>query len=63
MCYDTPQIAKSNSEQGECGDEKDRWKDLVFRIAGIDPRVCPYCGKGKMVLREKLHPRRGGCPA
>jgi len=37
------------SGDGECGDKKERWEDLLFRITGIDPRICPYCGKGKMV--------------
>jgi hypothetical protein len=50
------------AKDSECGDERETWEDLLFRITGIDPRICPYCGKGKMVLREKLNPRRGGCP-
>lgn len=32
------------------------WQDLLERITGVDPRVCPYCGKGKMVLKEVLNP-------
>ena len=33
---------------------KEAWQDLLTRITGIDPRVCPYCGKGKMIQRETL---------
>jgi hypothetical protein len=33
---------------------KETWQDLLTRITGIDPRVCPYCGKGKMIQRELL---------
>jgi hypothetical protein len=35
---------------------KETWQDLLARITGIDPRVCPYCGKGKMIQRETLSP-------
>lgn len=35
---------------------KETWQDLLTRITGIDPRVCPYCGKGKMIQRETLLP-------
>lgn len=36
------------------GDET--WQDLLTRITGRDPRICPYCGKGRMVLKEILKP-------
>jgi hypothetical protein len=32
------------------------WEDLLERITGVDPRICPYCGKGKMVLKQVLDP-------
>jgi hypothetical protein len=32
------------------------WQELLLRVTGIDPRVCPRCGKGKMVLKEALAP-------
>jgi hypothetical protein len=32
------------------------WQDLLTRITGHDPRICPYCGKGRMVLKEVLNP-------
>lgn len=37
--------------------EKESWEDLLLRLTGIDPRICPTCGKGRLVLREKLRPR------
>jgi len=36
--------------------EKEPWQDLLARITGVDPRICPYCGKGNMVLKEVLNP-------
>jgi hypothetical protein len=30
------------------------WEDLLTRITATDPRVCPFCGQGKMVRREIL---------
>ena len=51
---------------------KETWEDLLTRITGIDPRVCPRCGKGKMIQKEILSacsvnladrmPLYGGCP-
>jgi hypothetical protein len=51
---------------------KETWEDLLTRLTGIDPRVCPHCGTGKMVQREILSPCSvrsadrmplyGGCP-
>jgi len=35
---------------------KETWQDLLTRITGIDLRICPYCGKGKMIQRETLPP-------
>jgi hypothetical protein len=32
------------------------WEDLLEQITGVDPRVCPHCKKGKMVLKEVLDP-------
>ena len=49
------------SGDGECGEEKERWEDLLFRITGVDPRICPYCEKGKMVRKETLQPKRSRC--
>jgi len=41
---------------------KETWEDLLTRITGTDPRVCPFCGKGKMIQKEILLPTYTGCP-
>lgn len=41
---------------------KETWEELLARITGIDPRICPLCGKGKMVQREILLPTYGRWP-
>lgn len=35
---------------------KEPWQDLLAKITGVDTRICPSCGKGKMVLKEVLNP-------
>lgn len=35
---------------------KETWQDLLTRLTGSDPRICPHCGKGRMVLKEVLRP-------
>ncbi len=41
----------------ERGEKKtESWQDLLTRVTGHDPRICPYCGKGRMVLKEILTP-------
>jgi hypothetical protein len=39
---------------------KETWEDLFTRITGIDPRICPLCGKGKMIQKEILLPQQNG---
>lgn len=46
----------------ESEDEKESWEDLLFRMTGIDPRICSACGTGHMVLRETLQPIRRRYP-
>jgi hypothetical protein len=48
---------------------KETWQDLVTRITGRDPRICPSCGKGTMIPTKILpacwQKRRfsyAGCP-
>ena len=36
--------------------KSESWQDLLTRITGHDPRICPSCGKGRMVLKEVLNP-------
>ena len=42
--------------------EKPTWEELLTRITGIDPRLCPHCGKGKMILKEVLLPTINRAP-
>ena len=56
------ELLGASVKSGEYGDEKESWEDLLFRITGVDPMLCPYCGKGRMILREKLQPRRSRNP-
>jgi len=48
-------LGVSTNEDHEQG-EKPTWEELLTRITGIDPRLCPHCGKGKMLLKEVLLP-------
>jgi hypothetical protein len=41
---------------------KPSWEELLTRITGIDPRLCPHCRKGKMVLKEVLLPTINRAP-
>lgn len=38
------------------------WEDLLFRLTGVDPRVCPSCGIGRMVFKEMLQPQTDRSP-
>jgi hypothetical protein len=41
---------------------QETWEEILTRLTGIDPRVCPFCGQGKMMAREIL-PALGISPA
>lgn len=34
-----------------------RWEEILFELTGIDMRVCPVCGNGRMVTKEIVMPR------
>ncbi len=36
--------------------QRESWQDFLTRLTGVDPRICPHCGKGKMILKEVLSP-------
>lgn len=38
------------------------WEYLLLNLTGVDPRVCPCCGKGNMRRKEIIHPRCYGPP-
>jgi hypothetical protein len=36
------------------------WQDRLYQLTGIDPTVCPHCGKGRMVGKGVLVTSRAG---
>jgi hypothetical protein len=32
------------------------WQDLFLKLTGIDLRICPVCGNGKMITQEIINP-------
>jgi hypothetical protein len=47
-------LGVDGSQEHEQG--KESWQELLERITGHDPRICPFCGKGTMVLKQVLIP-------
>lgn len=43
-------------------EEQLSWEDLLYRLTGVDARICPHCGKGRMVLKEILQPQTHRSP-
>lgn len=43
-------------------EEKPTWQDLLYRLTGVDPGSCPYCGKGRMRTRQVLLPQANRSP-
>jgi hypothetical protein len=41
---------------------RESWQELLIRVTGVDPRLCPFCDKGRMVLKEPLLPLRNRYP-
>ena len=37
-------------------DQKEPWEELLYNLTGVDPRICPFCGKGKMKPKGSLIP-------
>jgi hypothetical protein len=50
------QLLGGAQDQGNEKQAKPSWQQLLFKLTGIDPTVCPHCGKGKMALKETLAP-------
>jgi hypothetical protein len=38
------------------------WEELLFRITGVDLRICPVCRKGKMIPHEIINPKGKASP-
>ncbi len=43
-------------------EERLSWEDFLYRLTGVDPGICPHCGKGRMVLKEILQPQTRRSP-
>jgi hypothetical protein len=43
-------------------EEKPTCQDLLYRLTGVDPNLCPHCGTGRMVTREALFPQFNKSP-
>ena len=37
--------------------KRETWEELLFKLTGVDPTICPCCSKGKMIRKIKLEPR------
>ncbi len=46
----------------ETAEERLGWQELLEKITGIDPTLCPYCKKGRLFLSEVLDPVHGRSP-
>lgn len=49
-------------EQDKEKRRRETWQEFFARMTGIDPRVCPHCGEGKLVLKEILVPQDHRAP-
>ncbi len=49
-------LGLATPEEGEEQSCKDDgiWQDRLLRLAGIDPTICPTCGRGRRVLLQIL---------
>ncbi len=36
----------------------ENWSELLLRLTGIDPTLCPVCGKGRLIAADRLAPIR-----
>jgi len=57
-CKEILGVSTNQNHEGE----KPTWEELLTRITGIDPRLCPHCGKGRMLLKEALLPTINRAP-
>lgn len=55
-CAPSPS-APSDDDVAKVEDDEDLWADEVDRLTGEDPRRCPVCGKGTLVLLEAVPSR------
>ena len=46
----------------QADDEELSWQELLKKLTGIDPTLCPHCKKGKLILFEVLNPETSRSP-
>jgi hypothetical protein len=54
-CRELLGVATGQDNTNKVGREP--WEELLTRITGVDPNVCPRCGQGQMKLKEVLLPQ------
>ena len=42
--------------------ERESWQEILERLTGIDPTLCPVCGEGRLRCREVIPPASGNEP-
>ena len=58
----------SRTDDGIDQQPAESWQELLERLTGIDPTVCPVCGEGRLVYLEgipapkEISPSRGPPP-
>ncbi len=52
ICKELLGITKEKEEP----EKPQSWEDLLFKLTGEDPRICPSCKKGRMVRSGELSP-------
>ena len=51
LCRKILDVPESQNKQEP---KAESWEELLLRLTGVDPTICPNCGKGKMVRRRRL---------
>jgi hypothetical protein len=46
----------------ETAEERVSWQELLEKITGTDPTLCPHCKKGRLFLSEVIDPVHGRSP-
>ena len=44
------------TKEKESSRKPESWEELLLKLTGVDPRVCPCCGEGIMVRKDELSP-------
>ena len=44
------------TQEKESKKRPESWEELLLKLTGVYPRVCPCCGEGLMVRKDELFP-------